>query len=106
MSVADVCGNSKNPPDTKPPSLIVNGTFDRPHTSHEGDQQQPPAAAFIIGGQDAQSGQFPCQTGFCAFIENVVLPTPEIDLSAVVPDYCEVASHNQNAVGVFFNADI
>ena len=61
MSVADVCGNSKNPPDTKPPSLIVNGTFDRPHTLHEGDQQQPPAAAFIIGGQDAQSGQFPWQ---------------------------------------------
>lgn len=43
---------------------------------------------------------------FTSFIQDVVLPSAEIDLSREVPDNCKVACDNYNAVRVFFEADL
>ena len=85
---SDVCGISAVQPDIRPPGLI-NGSLglDRDREEVEG-HDTPPPVAFIIGGQDAQKGQFPWQVSIWEGGEHLCGGTLINDLFVLTAAHC------------------
>ena len=73
----------------RPPGLIANSSLGLDKDREEGEgRATPPPAAFIIGGQDAQKGQFPWQVSIWEGNEHLCGGTLINDLFVLTAAHC------------------